>query len=331
MAFDFITNFPHEMLIKVEESTNPEYGCLPTERPFRQYLNYGLIILDKPVDPTSHEVGAWVKSFLFPFGITKVGHGGTLDPKVSGILPLALNDATQIQDVLLSSSKEYVGLMHLHGVVEESQLNEVFQKFQGIIYQRPPNRSAVKREIRPREIYSLKILEFNEKDVLFHVECAAGTYIRTLCHEIGQTLGCGAHMTELRRIRSGVFSESTGCVILQAIADMAIDHDKEPNPIALQALIQPMETAFLQYCPILVKDASVNPICRGANVNANDIVALDKTIKKNDSVAIFTQKGEIIGRGRSLGNAPEIMDAGGSYVVKIQHIYMEPGLYRIRA
>jgi tRNA pseudouridine synthase B (EC 4.2.1.70) len=98
-------------------------GCRPEDRPIRLYIQKGVINLNKPSGPTSHEVTAWIKRIL---GLKKVGHGGTLDPRATGVLPIMLEDATKISHILLSSEKEYVGLMRLHEIVSEAKLLNVF-------------------------------------------------------------------------------------------------------------------------------------------------------------------------------------------------------------
>ncbi|RLF91520.1 RNA-guided pseudouridylation complex pseudouridine synthase subunit Cbf5, partial [Thermococci archaeon] len=186
-----------EVLIKDEKAeTNPKWGFPPDKRPIELHMQFGVINLDKPPGPTSHEVVAWIKKL---FNLEKAGHGGTLDPKVSGVLPVALEKATRVVQALLPAGKEYVALMHLHGDVPEDKIIRVMKEFEGEIIQRPPLRSAVKRRLRTRKVYYIEILEIEGRDVLFRVGVEAGTYIRSLIHHIGLALGVGAHMAELRR------------------------------------------------------------------------------------------------------------------------------------
>ena len=193
-----------ELYVKNEDTTDPKYGFWPFERPADQYIRYGVINLDKPAGPTSHEVAAWTKKIL---KLKVIGHGGTLDPKVTGVLPITLEDSTRIVQALLYSGKEYVCIMKLHGDVEESKVRKILLEFEDEIYQRPPLRSSVKRQIRTRRIYFNEFLEKDGRNVLFRVGCEGGTYIRKLCYDIGEILGVGAHMQELRRSRAGPFSE----------------------------------------------------------------------------------------------------------------------------
>ena len=193
-----------DYLIKSKSKTNPDYGCNPYERPIEEHISKGVINLDKPSGPSSHEVDSWVKRILH---VNKTGHGGTLDPKVTGVLPIGIDSATRVSQLLLPAGKEYVCLMTMHKEMPEDQIYEIFDQFTGKIYQTPPVKSAVKRELRVRTIYYATIYEIKGKDVLFRIGCEAGTYIRTFCHDIGEALGCGAHMAELRRTRAGPFNE----------------------------------------------------------------------------------------------------------------------------
>ncbi len=195
-----------ELLTKKEDHTDPKYGCKPSERPAKEYIRYGTINLDKPAGPTSHEVAAWVKRIMH---LEVIGHGGTLDPKVTGILPITLEDSTKMVQALLYSGKEYVCVMKLHGDVHEDQVRHVLAEFEDEIYQRPPLRSSVKRQIRTRRIYYNDYMEMDGRNVLFKVGCEGGTYIRKLCFDVGEILGVGAHMQELRRTRAGPFTETS--------------------------------------------------------------------------------------------------------------------------
>lgn len=121
---------------------------------------------------------SWVKRIL---SLNRAGHSGTLDPKVTGVLPVMLGNATKIANVLLKAGKEYVCIMRLHQQESKGKIRKAAAEFVGTIYQRPPLRSSVKRRLRTRQIYYLDILEIDGQDVLFRVGCQAGTYIRKLC------------------------------------------------------------------------------------------------------------------------------------------------------
>jgi tRNA pseudouridine55 synthase len=197
----------------------------------------GALLVDKPVGLTSHDV---VDRIRRRFGFKKVGHCGTLDPAATGLLVIMLERGTKLQNQFMSADKTYEGTMLL-GVSTDSQdsdgaviaekpvppltgddIENVFTKFRGDIQQVPPMVSAVKhqgtplyklarkgktveREPRLVHIYDLRLLKLDLPRVQFGVTCTKGTYVRTLCADIGDALGCGAHLADLRRTRSGDF------------------------------------------------------------------------------------------------------------------------------
>jgi len=162
----------HEYLIKAEEPTDPQYGFEPEKRPLPLYLDCGIVNLDKPAGPTSHEVSSWVRKVLH---LKRTGHGGTLDPQVTGVLPVALGTATKSVGALLTAGKEYVSLMYLHDEFDPTKIQNCLKLFNGELYQRPPIKSNVARRLRTRKIYYTEYMETEGKFVLFRVGCEAGT------------------------------------------------------------------------------------------------------------------------------------------------------------
>jgi H/ACA ribonucleoprotein complex subunit 4 len=312
-----------KLIVKYRASTNPEYGKKPGDREIREYIKYGIINLDKPSGPTSHEVVSWVKRIL---EVKKAGHGGTLDPKVTGILPIALEESTKVVQTLLPAGKEYVCLMRLHEEVKEEKLRQVFKEFEGKIYQRPPVKSAVKRKLRTREIYYIEIQEVDGRNVLFKVGCEAGTYIRKLCHDIGEVVGTGAHMVELRRTKSGSFQEKD-VVTLHDVIDAYYFWKEEGNEEFLRKTIQPVEKA-MEYLPkIVVRDGAVDALCHGADLAVPGICELDADINQGDTVALFTLKGELIGIGKAKMNTRNMLVEDTGIAVKTKRVLMKPGVY----
>jgi tRNA pseudouridine55 synthase len=197
----------------------------------------GVLLVDKAAGMTSHDVVALVRRRL---SIKKVGHCGTLDPLATGLLLLTLGRGTKIQDLLMSEDKEYAGTMTLGATTDtqdragqileerpvppltEDNVRAAFEKFRGDFYQMPPMVSAIKqggvplyklarqgktveREPRLVHVYSYTIQQIASPDIDFSVSCSKGFYVRTYAHDIGEELGCGAHLKELRRTRSGRF------------------------------------------------------------------------------------------------------------------------------
>lgn len=314
-----------ELLIKAEDTTNPKYGAKPSEREAKQYIQYGTINLDKPAGPTSHEVAAWVKKILH---VESIGHGGTLDPKVTGVLPITLEDATKMVQALLYSGKEYVCVMRLHGDVQEGQVKRALGEFEDEIYQRPPLRSSVKRQIRTRRIYYMDFIEHEGRNVLFKVGCEGGTYIRKLCFDIGEILGVGAHMQELRRTRAGPFRETSSTrVTLHDVAYWFGEWETAKDPQILRKFIQPMEDALTLVPKIVVRDSAVDALCHGANLTAPGVLSLETGIKNGSIVAIFTLKGEAVALAKALASSEEILDLKHGAVAALQRVLMPRGTY----
>ncbi|MCX8181575.1 MAG: RNA-guided pseudouridylation complex pseudouridine synthase subunit Cbf5 [Candidatus Methanomethyliaceae archaeon] len=314
----------NSMLIKGEEPTDPRFGWVPRSRPMKEYLETGVINLDKPPGPSSHEVVAWVKRLL---SISRAGHGGTLDPKVTGVLPITLGRSTRIISFIMKSGKEYVALMELHGDVDDDRLNEVVREFMGPIYQLPPVRSSVKRALRIRTINSIKILEREDRFVLMRVDCEAGTYIRKLCHDIGEVIGCGAHMRELRRTRAGPFKEDHGCITLHSLLDAITLWKYSGDESLLRNVVIPIEDALIDFPKVYVRDSAVDALCHGADLASPGVLKLSKNIKSDDVVCIMTLKGELVALGRAKISSDEIFKSDHGIVVKTERVVMAPGTY----
>ena len=314
----------HELLIKAEDLTNPKYGHKPTERPAEEYIRYGVINLDKPAGPTSHEVAAWTKKIMH---LTRIGHGGTLDPKVTGLLPITLEDSTKIVQALLYSGKEYVCVMKLHGNVNEEPVRKVLEEFEDVIYQRPPLRSSVKRQLRTRRIYYADFMELDGRNVLFKVGCEGGTYIRKLCYDIGEILGTGAHMQELRRTRAGPFVEDNNKVTLHEVAYWFAEWEEKKEEKILRKFIQPMETALALLPKIVVRDSAVDALCHGANLTAPGVLSVESGMVKGSIAAVFTLKGEAVALAETLISAEETLDLKHGTVAALQRVLMPRGTY----
>jgi H/ACA ribonucleoprotein complex subunit 4 len=311
-----------EMLIRDRSPLDVGAGKRPSERSIEELLEAGVIIMDKPMGPTSHQATAWVRDILH---IEKIGHGGTLDPKVSGVLPIATGRAVRALNLVLRSDKEYVCLMRLHRDRKEEDIRQVMGTFIGRIYQTPPVRSAVKRQMRIRTIHELNILEVRGRDVLFRVKCDAGTYIRTLCVDIGDALGVGASMEDLRRTRSGNMSEDHA-VTLQDIKDAYVEW-KEGNESWLRSMLLPFEVLFDPLPKVIVKDSAVDAVCHGADLAAVGVARVDASVKKGAMVAMFTSKGEAVAVGTTSMPAEEMVKAKEGVAVSTDRVYMPAGTY----
>ena len=303
--------------------TSEEYGCPPNKRSVEEHIKKGFVCIDKPRGPSSHEVVVWVRNIL---NVKKTGHAGTLDPRVTGVLPVFIETATKLVKFLQESGKEYVCVMRLHGDVKEEEIRKVFRMFTGEIYQKPPLKSAVKKQLRIREIYSMQILEIEGRDILFKVSTESGTYIRKLCKDMGEVLGAGAHMQELRRTRTGEFVESESYT-LQDLLDAYIFWKEEGEERYIREIIKPMEAAVSSLPKIVIKDTAVDAVCHGANLSIKGVAIVEKNVKKDSTVAIFTAKGELVALGKAFFSADEMLELKKGIVVDVERVLMERGVY----
>ena len=280
----------------------------------------GIIVIDKPRGPSSHQVAAWVGKMLG----CQVGHAGTLDPQVSGILLVMLGNAVRLAPLLLKHDKEYVCLMRLHKDVDRQRIDEVVKEFTGRIYQRPPRRSAVKRLLRIRTIQQLDLLGVEEKLVLMKVRCEAGTYIRSLCHHMGLALGVGAHMQELRRTRSGVFDESTMFTLheLQDACVAAAAGDRT----TLESMIVSVDAAVPDLPSVVVRNTAVDALCHGAALAGVGVLHCDE-FKRDQIVAVLTDKKEFIGLGKAIAASATWQPGKTGLFIAMTTVFLAPGTY----
>jgi H/ACA ribonucleoprotein complex subunit 4 len=316
---------PRDTIIKATDTTSPEFGFTSLdELPIEHLLANGVIALDKPAGPTSHEVATWVRRIL---EANRVGHGGTLDPGVTGVLPTGVGSATKAMQALLPAGKEYVCVLELHHAASEDDIVEAVNEFVGKIYQKPPLRSSVKRVLRVREIYYNKILEIKGRLVLFRVGCEAGTYIRKLCFDLGETLGVGGHMRELRRTRVGSFREDEHLCSLTDLKDAFIFWKEDGDERELRRYLRPVEAALDHLPSIVIRDSAVDALCHGADLAASGVVTLQTGIMKGDIVALSTQKGEAVALAKSLATSERIASMNSGLVAESQRVIMERGRY----
>ncbi|MDH3279282.1 MAG: RNA-guided pseudouridylation complex pseudouridine synthase subunit Cbf5 [Nitrosopumilus sp.] len=314
-----------ENLIEIDQDiTDDAYGTYYDRRSLGQLLNYGLVLLDKPPGPTSHETVAWVKRIL---KLPKIGHSGTLDPQVSGVLPLGLGEATKALGVLLLGPKEYVALGRVHSLPSKEKLAEIIHLFKGEIFQKPPQRSAVVRQTRTRTIYEFELIEQKERLLLTRVLCEAGTYIRKLYYDIGEILGPGATMIELRRTRVDQFYESDGLVTLHELANAFALWEENKDDSRLMNMIKPVELALSELKSVMIRDSAVDAMCHGAQLAIPGILKISPNLKRGDLVGIYTQKGEAVALAESTMSEEEIRDATKGYAFETKRIIMAPNTY----
>eukprot|EP00049_Salpingoeca_infusionum_P004962 m.86385 g.86385 ORF g.86385 m.86385 type:complete len:483 (+) comp12804_c0_seq2:122-1570(+) len=302
-------------------------GCSPLKRPLHDYVRSGVINLDKPSNPSSHEVVAWIRRIL---KVDKTGHSGTLDPKVTGCLIVCVDRATRLVKSQQNAGKEYVSIVRLHNAIEgEKQLAMALEKLTGALFQRPPLISAVKRQLRVRTIYESKLLEFdNERHLgVFWVKCEAGTYIRTLCVHLGFLLGVGGHMEELRRVRSGIQSEGDAMVTMHDVMDAQWYYENTKKEDYLRRVIKPLEVLLVNHPRIVVKDSAVNAICYGAKLMLPGLLRYADGIEIGTEVVLMTTKGEAIAVGIAQMTTAVMATCNHGVVAKIKRVIMERETY----
>uniref|UniRef100_A0A8R7PBU8 Uncharacterized protein n=1 Tax=Triticum urartu TaxID=4572 RepID=A0A8R7PBU8_TRIUA len=278
-------------------------GHSPLKRPLAEYLRYGVINLDKPSNPSSHEVVAWIKRLL---RVEKTGHSGTLDPKVTGNLIVCVDRATRLVKSQQGAGKEYVCIARFHAAVPDTaRVARALESLTGAVFQRPPLISAVKRQLRVRTIYESKLLEHDAERHLavFWISCEAGTYVRTLCVHLGLLLGVGAHMQELRRVRSGILGEQDNMVTMHDVMDAmwALDNHKDESYI--RRVVMPLELMI----PGLLR--------------------FENDIDVGEEVVLMTTKGEAIAIGIAEMPTAVMATCDHGAVAKIKRVVMDRDTY----
>ncbi|KAI0287018.1 pseudouridine synthase [Russula aff. rugulosa BPL654] len=302
-----------KLLTRSSHFTPIPSGCSPLKRDIASYIKSGVINLDKPSNPSSHEVVAWLRRIL---RVEKTGHSGTLDPKL-----------VKSQQ---SAGKEYVCVLRLHSALPNSTaLPRALETLTGALFQRPPLISAVKRQLRIRTIHESKLLEFDEKRNLavFWVSCEAGTYIRTLCVHLGLLLGVGGHMQELRRVRSGALSENDDMVTMHDVLDAQWTYDNTRDESYLRRAIRPLESLLVGYKRIVVKDSAVNAVCYGAKLMIPGLLRYEADISVHEEVVLMTTKGEAIALAIALMSTVELATCDHGVVAKVKRCIMERDTY----
>uniref|UniRef100_A0A8H7NG58 H/ACA ribonucleoprotein complex subunit CBF5 n=1 Tax=Bionectria ochroleuca TaxID=29856 RepID=A0A8H7NG58_BIOOC len=316
-----------KLLVRTGHFTPIPNGCSPLKRDLKSYISSGVINLDKPSNPSSHEVVSWVKRIL---RVEKTGHSGTLDPKVTGCLIVCIDRATRLVKSQQGAGKEYVCVIRLHDKLPggQPQFAKALETLSGALFQRPLI-SAVKRQLRIRTIYESKLIEFdNDRHLgVFWVSCEAGTYIRTLCVHLGLLLGVGAHMQELRRVRSGAMDENKHLVTLHDVLDAQWTMDNTRDESYLRRVIAPLETLLTGYKRLVVKDSAVNAVCYGAKLMLPGLLRYESGIEHHEEVVLMTTKGEAIALGIAQMSTVEMSTCDHGVVAKVKRCIMERDLY----
>lgn len=313
--------------MKTSHFTPLACGYSPHKRPIEQLKHYGVINLDKPSNPSSHEVVAWIKQIL---EVQKTGHSGTLDPKVTGCLIVCIENATRLVKAQQSAGKEYMGVFKLHASIDKvDKIERALDQLTGACFQRPPLISAVKKELRVRKVYELKLVEYDEKRDLgiLWISCEAGTYVRTLCVHLGYLLGCGSHMQELRRVRSGAFKEDSTMVTMHDVLDAQWYYKHTGNENYLRRVVLPLEMLLTTYPRIVVKDTSINAVCYGAQLMLPGVLRYESDIEIGQQVVLMSTKGEAIALAIAQMTTSTIATCDHGIVTRTKRVIMDRDVY----
>lgn len=287
----------------------------PEDRNVNELLSFGVVNLDKPPGPSAHQVVAWLRDRL---GVDRAAHAGTLDPKVTGCLPVLTGNATRMAQVFDNSQKGYVAVLELHGHTEDL---DVVSEFEEEIIQKPPRKSAVKRRLRTRTIHRLEVLEHEQRRALLRVECESGTYVRKLCHDLGLAIGTGAHMGDLRRIETVPFAD-TDLVTMHDLTDaMAFYEDGENLPI--RRVVSPGERALTHLPSVTIAPNAAREVANGAPVYAPGVIDAEPAdhdggteCEQGALLACYTPNGSAVCLGRLVGDP----DAEAGTVVDTERV-----------
>jgi H/ACA ribonucleoprotein complex subunit 4 len=321
-----LKNF-EKLNLRTGHYTPLEQGCSPLKRPIKDYVSAGYCNLDKPANPSSHEVVAWVKRIL---RVQKTGHSGTLDPAVSGCLVVCIDRSTRLAKSQQGSGKEYVAVFKLHTPIEsELKIKQTLQKLTGAQFQRPPLISAVKRQLRVRTVYETNLIEYDKSRGMgvYWMSCEAGTYVRTHCVHVGLLLGVGGQMQELRRVRSGVSSENANMVTLHDLLDAQYTYDHYKDEDYLRAVIRPLEALLVSHKRIVMKDSSVNAVCYGAKILLPGVLRYEDGIELGQEIVIITTKGEAVAIAIAAMTTSTMAITDHGVVAKIKRVIMERDTY----
>jgi H/ACA ribonucleoprotein complex subunit 4 len=269
----------------------------PDERDVEALLEFGVINLDKPPGPSAHQVSSWIKSLT---DLDRAAHAGTLDPKVTGVLPVLLGNATRLVPALLEGTKEYVAVLELHAS-PPTDLESTVADFEDEIYQKPPRKSAVVRRLRTRTVHKLDVLEIADRQALLRMEVESGTYVRKLCHDIGLALGTGAHMGDLRRTATTPFDDSE-LHTLHDLSDGLGRYEESGREDWLREVVHPAERALTHLPEVVIAPSAAEEVANGAPVYAPGVIEGPNS-EPDGLVVCTTPDGAAVCLGTLVGDA----------------------------
>ncbi|MBT5844237.1 MAG: RNA-guided pseudouridylation complex pseudouridine synthase subunit Cbf5 [Euryarchaeota archaeon] len=310
-------------ILDTTASTNPAIGGNPDARDVEERLASGFILLDKPAGPTSHQLASWARDL---FGLERLGHGGTLDPFATGVLPLMAGKAMKVTKKILTHKKTYICVFRFATLPDQSRLAEVMRQLTGRVYNVPPEVSAVKVQVRTRKIFTFENIEIKGNDMIARVHCEAGTYIRTMARDLGLLLDMKVQLKELRRETSGVFNLED-CITMQELADAVWLWKECDKPEALLRIIHPIEKILLDLPTATVKDSAAAALAHGAPLLRPGLINIQSGVKAGKEIMIQTLKGEAVGIVTLTLNTDEIATIDEGEVARPNMVLLDEGLY----
>ena len=311
------------IILESNTETLAEHGSAPDARTIDQLLEGGFILLDKAPGPSSHQVSAWARDL---FGLEKLGHGGTLDPFATGVLPLLAGKAMRLTGTILTHDKSYLAIFKVHGGIDRSALDDAMSNLTGKVYNVPPEISAVRVQVRTRTISEFKILDIEGESVLVSIKCEAGTYVRTMARDLGLLLNTIVELKELRRPSSGEYTLAQS-VTMQQIADAYWLWKERGDETAMRRILHPVETLLLDLPRIVVKDGAAAALSHGAPLLRPGLVSIAKDLKAKQEVLIVTQKGEVVALAKLSVTGSTIQEMKQGEVAKPHTVLMKQDTY----
>ena len=313
----------NRIILDSEAKTDASIGKIPDMRSVEERLNSGFILLDKPAGPSSHQVASWARDM---FGLERLGHGGTLDPFATGVLPLMAGKSMKLTKKILTHNKTYICVFRFASEPDAEALNAVIAKMTGRIFNVPPEISAVKIQVRSRRIFKFEQLDIKNSQMVARIECEAGTYIRTMARDMGLLLGMKVELKELRRETSGVFTLDD-CVTLQELADAYWLWKECEQPEALLRIIHPVEKLLLDYPSAIVKDSAAAALAHGAPLLRPGIVSIDSNISEGRDIVINTMKGETVGLVKLIVSSDSVKEMESGEIARPSMVLLDQDLY----
>jgi H/ACA ribonucleoprotein complex subunit 4 len=311
-----------QITLDTEATTSSAHGCNPGDRTVEQLLEAGIVVLDKPTGPNSHQVSAWARDLL---GADKLGHGGTLDPFATGVLLLLAGRTMRLTKKVLSHDKVYICVLRAPRPFETDSLEAALARLSGHIYNVVPEISAVKVQVRSRRIHS-KLIDVDGRDAVIRVDCEAGSYIRTLARDLGLLLGHPVELKELRRTRSGRFAEQH-VVSLQELADAMWLWQNKGEEEAIRRIIAPIESLVGDLPALVIKDGAASALAHGASLLRPGIVSIESDLVRGDKVRLMTMKGELVATASMLTRSEMVEEMTEGEIAKPDAVFLATEVY----